>query len=93
MRTNSYFIAFILVFLAGLSWSFGAVVVRHMENANNFVFQYLFCRGISIAIIYYAKFVFYLLLRQSNAAPLKFTIIFVPVLHLFCSYHEMSRET
>ena len=51
MRTNSYFIAFILVFLAGLSWSFGAVVVRHMENANNYVFQYLFCRGISIAII------------------------------------------
>ena len=51
MRTNSYFIAFILVFLAGLSWSFGAVVVRHMENANNYVFQYLFCRGISIAIM------------------------------------------
>ena len=51
MRSNSYFIAFILVFLAGLSWSFGAVVVRHMDEANSYVFQYLFYRGISIALI------------------------------------------
>ena len=35
MKLNSYFIAFVLVFLAGLSWSFGAVVVRHMENAKD----------------------------------------------------------
>ena len=60
MRSNSYFIAFILVFLAGLSWSFGAVVVRHMDNANHYVFQYLFCRGISIAII----LVTYLFIRE-----------------------------
>jgi len=60
MKSNSYFIAFVLVFLAGLSWSFGAVVVRHMENANFYVFQYLFCRGISIAII----LVTYLFIRE-----------------------------
>ena len=51
MKNNSYLFAFIVVFLAGLSWSFGAVVVRHMENANYYVFQYLFYRGISIALI------------------------------------------
>ena len=51
MIKNSYFYAFIVVFLAGLSWSFGAVVVRHMDEANSYVFQYLFYRGISIALI------------------------------------------
>ena len=51
MTKNSYFYAFIVVFLAGLSWSFGAVVVRHMDEANSYVFQYLFYRGISIALI------------------------------------------
>ena len=39
MKDNAYFFAFIIVFLAGLSWSFGAVVVRHMENANFYVFK------------------------------------------------------
>ena len=51
MTKNSYFYAFIVVFLAGLSWSFGAVVVRHMDEANSYVFQYLFYRGISISVI------------------------------------------
>ena len=60
MKNDSYFYAFVIVFLAGLSWSFGAVVVRHMENANFYVFQYLFYRGISIAIILLS----YLLIRE-----------------------------
>ncbi len=60
MKNNTYFFAFIVVFLAGLSWSFGAVVVRHMENANFYVFQYLFYRGISIAII----LLLYLLIKE-----------------------------
>ena len=60
MKNNSYLFAFIVVFLAGLSWSFGAVVVRHMENANYYVFQYLFYRGISIALI----LIFYLVIRE-----------------------------
>ena len=60
MKNNAYFFAFIIVFLAGLSWSFGAVVVRHMENANFYVFQYLFYRGISIAII----LLIYLFIRE-----------------------------
>ena len=51
MKTNNYFNAFILVFLAGLFWSFGVVTVRYMVDAHDYVFQYLFYRGISIAII------------------------------------------
>ena len=51
MGNNNYFYAFVVVFLAGLLWSFGAVVVRYMHDANYYVFQYLFYRGISIAII------------------------------------------
>ena len=60
MKDNAYFFAFIVVFLAGLSWSFGAVVVRHMDDANAYVFQYLFYRGFSIALI----LIFYLLLKE-----------------------------
>ena len=56
MSTNnfsntSYYTGFFLVFFAGLFWSFGVVTVRYMIDAHQFVFQYLFCRGISVAII------------------------------------------
>ena len=51
MNSNNYFNAFILVFLSGLCWSFGVVTVRYMVDAQLYVFQYLFYRGISIAII------------------------------------------
>ena len=51
MSSKSYFNAFILVFLAGLIWSFGVVTVRYMIDANSYVFQYLFYRGLSIATI------------------------------------------
>ena len=49
--SSSYFTGFIIVFIAGLLWSFGPVVVRHMVNSNEYVFQYLFYRGISISLI------------------------------------------
>ena len=53
MKTSSspYFKAFILVFTSGLLWSFGPVAVRYMENSHEYVFQYLFLRGISIACV------------------------------------------
>ena len=51
MNSNNYLNAFILVFLAGLFWSFGVVTVRYMTDAHSYVFQYLFYRGLSIAII------------------------------------------
>ena len=60
MSKNNYFYAFIVVFLAGLSWSFGAVVVKHMDQANLYVFQYLFYRGFSIALI----LLIYLFIRE-----------------------------
>ena len=49
---NSYYLTgFTLVFFAGLLWSFGVVTVRYMIDAHQFVFQYLFCRGIAVATI------------------------------------------
>jgi drug/metabolite transporter (DMT)-like permease len=60
MNTNSspYFTAFILVFLSGLLWSFGPVAVRYMINSHEYVFQYLFLRGISIAFILICYLIF-----------------------------------
>ena len=60
MRDNSYFYAFILVFLAGFLWSLGAVVVLHMIDGHSYVFNYLFYRGISISVI----LVCYLIIRE-----------------------------
>ena len=40
----NYLNAFILVFFAGLFWSFGVVTVRYMTDAHSYVFQYLFYR-------------------------------------------------
>ena len=57
---SPYFYAFTLVFLAGFLWSFGAVTVRYMVDGHDYVFQYLFYRGISIAIILIA----YLFIRE-----------------------------
>ena len=63
MNSNSYFNAFILVFLAGLIWSFGAVTVRYMDDAHTYVFHYLFYRGIAIAII----LLIYLILKEGSS--------------------------
>ena len=60
MRDNSYFYAFILVLVAGFLWSLGAVVVLHMIDGHSYVFNYLFYRGISIAVI----LVCYLIIRE-----------------------------
>ena len=53
MKNNlsPYFNAFILVFISGLLWSFGALTVRYMIDGHTYVFQYLCYRGISIALI------------------------------------------
>ena len=51
MSKNSYLYAFTVVFLAGIFWSFGALTVRYMVDGHQYVFQYLFYRGIAIAII------------------------------------------
>ena len=65
ISSNNYLSAFIYVLLAGLLWSFGVVTVRYMVDGHQYVFQYLFCRGISIAVIlicflfYKEGFIFY----------------------------------
>ena len=76
MNSNSYFNAFILVFLAGLFWSFGAVTVRYMIDGHTYVFQYLFYRGISIAII----LLIYLFLKEGKVF---IKIFFVLEFHQF----------
>ena len=57
---TAYFSAFVFVVLSGLLWSFGAVTVRYMVDGHDFVFQYLFYRGISIAVI----LILYLFIRE-----------------------------
>ena len=47
-KTNS---AILLVLFAGILWSFGALVVRYIEDACSIPWQYLFFRGITIFLI------------------------------------------
>ena len=44
-KTNS---AILLVLIAGILWSFGALVVRYIEDARSVPWQYLFFRGLTI---------------------------------------------
>ena len=44
-------VAIPVVLIAGLLWSFGPYVVRHIDNAQQVPWQYLFTRGIVIFII------------------------------------------
>ena len=58
--SSPYFTGFILVFCSGLLWSFGPVVVRYLVDSNDYLFEYLFCRGISVSCV----LVFYLFIRE-----------------------------
>ena len=60
MKLNSYYTGFFLVFFAGLFWSFGAPTVRHMIDGEQYVFHYLFYRGLAIASI----LIFYLFIKE-----------------------------
>ena len=42
---------FLLVVLAATLWSFGALIVRYMVAAQSYQWQYLFFRGLTIAIV------------------------------------------
>jgi RarD protein len=42
---------FSLVCLAATLWSFGALIIRYMVDARNYQWQYLFYRGLTIAIV------------------------------------------
>ena len=43
--------AILLVLLAGILWSFGALVVRYIEDARSVPWQYLFFRGLTIFVL------------------------------------------
>jgi len=43
--------AILIVLLAGIFWSFGALVVRYIEDARSVPWQYLFFRGLTIFIL------------------------------------------
>lgn len=59
-KNRNYLKAFFLVLLAGILWSFGALLVRYMEAAQSYQWQYLFFRGMTVAII----LLIYLLVRE-----------------------------
>ena len=63
MSKNTYLYAFVVVFLAGTIWSFGALTVRYMINSHEYVFQYLFYRGFTISII----LIIYLFLKEGTS--------------------------
>ena len=44
-------IAVPVVFVAGILWSFGPLVVRYMDNPNQVPWQYIFGRGLTIFIL------------------------------------------
>jgi drug/metabolite transporter (DMT)-like permease len=55
--------AFFLVVMAGTIWSFGTLAVRYMEAPQNYQWQYLFYRGMTVATL----LLIYLLARDGLA--------------------------
>jgi drug/metabolite transporter (DMT)-like permease len=60
--SNNYFLGFVLVCVAGIVWSFGAPIVRLMEDAENYKLPYLFYRGFAV----FATITLYILLRDKQ---------------------------
>ena len=60
ISSPSYFAGFLLVFFAGILWSFGALTVKYMINGQNYAFQYLFLRGLTVTIL----LVLYLIIHE-----------------------------
>ena len=54
---------FFLVASAGILWSFGALIVRYMVAAQSYQWQYLFFRGLTIAVVLFI----YLMAREGFA--------------------------
>ena len=63
LNNRNYLKAFFLAFSAGTIWSFGALIVRYMEAAQSYQWQYLFFRGLTIAIV----ILIYLMAREGLA--------------------------
>ncbi len=65
---RNYLKGFFLVSLAATLWSFGALIVRYMVQAQTYQWQYLFFRGLTIAGI----LIVYLMAREGIAFLDKF---------------------
>jgi len=63
MNIKSTSSAIVIVLIAGIFWSFGALVVRFIEDAQSVPWQYLFFRGITIFLLIN----FYLFLREGKS--------------------------
>ncbi len=53
---------FLLVVLAATLWSFGALIVRYMVAAQSYQWQYLFFRGLTIAVV----LLIYLMIKEGT---------------------------
>jgi drug/metabolite transporter (DMT)-like permease len=60
---RDYLKAFFQALSAGTLWSFGALIVRYIESAQSYQWQYLFYRGMTVAILLSV----YLLTREGLA--------------------------
>ena len=60
MKKNEVDSAILIVLIAGIFWSFGALVVRFIEDAQSVPWQYLFFRGFTIFLLIN----FYLFLKE-----------------------------
>ena len=63
MKKNKVDSAILIVLIAGIFWSFGALVVRFIEDAQSVPWQYLFFRGFTIFLLIN----FYLFLREGKS--------------------------
>jgi drug/metabolite transporter (DMT)-like permease len=59
---------FFLVCFAGTLWSFGALLIRYMVEAENYQWQYLFYRGLTIAIV----LLIYLMFKEGKTFIMSF---------------------
>ncbi len=59
---------FFLVCFAGTLWSFGALIIRYMVEARNYQWQYLFYRGLTIAIV----LLIYLMVKEGKTFITRF---------------------
>ena len=59
---NNYLLGFFLVVLSGLIWSFGAPLVRLLEDADSYRLQYLLYRGLIITSV----ILIFILLREGK---------------------------
>ena len=51
MKKSKVDSAILIVLIAGIFWSFGALVVRFIEDAQSVPWQYLFFRGFTIFLL------------------------------------------